>query len=219
MLLPGLPNLLQKTNMSLTLNKLIGESMRSQTSCCVRLLRLIVFLYSPIALTQDFDSELKALAGNLATKIEGANVRSVTVLDFTDLQGVPTELGRFLAQELSNKLVDAANTVSVVDRANVQFLLRENKLSIEGLINPETRKKLGNLIGVDALVVGTTTPVDDRFRLSARLTSVDTGRILGSHTVTLSASDELSQFYRRGVSGAAINRLAKNSLLFPLTHR
>jgi len=175
--------------------------MRKYFARCMVGLALVASLYSPWVSAQTYESDLRTLAGNLAARLEAAKLRSVTVIDFTDLQGTPTELGRFLAQELSDKLVGATNTISVVDRANVQFLLRENKLSIDRMLTPETSRKLGNLIGVDTIMIGTTTPIGDAFRLSVRAISVDTGRIVGSNAVTLSPSKDLAQLYNRGVAG------------------
>lgn len=152
-----------------------------------------------------YEAELGVLAKNLVTKLEASGQRSGTVLDFTDLQGSATELGRFLAQELSDKLVGVANTVSFVDRANLQYLLREHKLSMDGLVNPETSRKLGNLIGVDTIVLGSTTPVGDKIRLSVRAIAVDTGRIVASQSETLPTSKDLAQLFHRGVASAPVS--------------
>ena len=149
-----------------------------------------------------YEAELQAVAGKLIAQLEAAGQKSGTVLDFTDLQGQGTELGRFLAQELSDQLVRAAKTLSFVDRANLQHLLRENKLSMEGLVNPESSRKLGNMIGLDTVIYGTVTPLGDKIRLSVRAIAVETGRIVASQSESLPDAAELQQLYNRGVAGA-----------------
>jgi len=71
----------------------------------------LTFLASGLAsdkvCAEAYDTALKGVAANLVLKLEDAKQHSGTVLDFTDLQGAPTELGRFLAQELSGYLVGA----------------------------------------------------------------------------------------------------------------
>lgn len=151
---------------------------------------------------QSYEAALLAIAKSLVSKLEEANQRSGTVLDFTDLQGVPNELGRFLAQELSDQLVGAGRKISFVDRANLQTLLRENKLSVEGLVDPESSRKLGNLIGIDTIIFGTTTPMGDKIRLSVRAVNVETGKIVASQAATLAAVDGLGELYTRGVANA-----------------
>lgn len=147
-----------------------------------------------------YEVELRALAANLVSQLEAANQQSATVLDFTDLQGAPTELGRFLAQELSDQLFSASKKISFVDRANLQQLLHEKKLEVEGLINPETSRKLGNMIGIDTIIVGTTTPIGNIIKLSVRAIAVDTGRIVASQTADVPAIPGLGELYNRGVA-------------------
>ncbi|AZO32524.1 FlgO family outer membrane protein [Mesorhizobium sp. M1B.F.Ca.ET.045.04.1.1] len=147
-----------------------------------------------------YDDDLQKVAEKLIAQLETAGQARATVLDFTDLQGQQNELGRFLAQELSDKLIGAAKSVSFLDRAGLQYLLKENKLSAEGLVNPETTRKLGNLIGVDTLIVGTATPLGKKIRLSVRAIAVETGKIVGSQSVTLPPDDELLALYTHGVA-------------------
>lgn len=152
------------------------------------------------AAAQDLDSDMQSVANRMVSQLEAAHQHSAAVLDFTDLQGAPTGLGRYLAQELSDKLVGASQSISIVDRANVQFLLRENKLSAEGLVNPATSRKLGNLIGVDTIIVGTTTPMETTIRVSVRAIAVETGRIVASQSQDLRSSRDLLQLYYEGVA-------------------
>ncbi|MFI5020377.1 MAG: FlgO family outer membrane protein [Alphaproteobacteria bacterium] len=156
-----------------------------------------------VASAQSYETNLKSIATNLVAKLEEANKRSSTVLDFTDLQGSPTELGRFLAQELSDQLVSGSKKVSFVDRANLQVLLREHKLSVEGLVNPESIAKIGNLVGIDTIIVGTTTAMGDTIRLSVRAIDVETGKIVVSQATNLPATSGLMALSNRGVESAS----------------
>jgi curli biogenesis system outer membrane secretion channel CsgG len=161
------------------------------------------------------DTSLRTTATGIAAAMERANLSSVTVLDLTDLQGRPTELGRFLAQELSDKMVGASPRVSVVDRTNLMYLLRENKLSIDGLINPETSRKLGKLIGVDTILVGSITPLSDGFRVNVRAVAVETGRVVTAQSISLPPSADLTVLSNRGVApqgaGGAAQRAAQQA--------
>jgi hypothetical protein len=150
--------------------------------------------------TAGYEATLKAVAARLVLQLELAHEKSGTVLDFTDLQGQGTELGRFLAQELSDQLVSEAKTFALVDRANLQFLLKENKLTMEGLIDPNTSRKLGGMIGIDTIIMGTITPIGHSARLSVRAVAVDTGKIVTSQAVNLPLTDQLIELYTHGVA-------------------
>jgi TolB-like protein len=136
-----------------------------------------------------YDVELRAMGSNLVAQLQAAGQKNGTVVDFTDLQGKQSELGRFLAQELSDNLITATKTFSLVDRANLQILLRENKMSIEGLIDPTTTRKLGNLIGIDTVIVGTVTPLGKSVRLSVRAVAIETARVVAAQSATLAGLD------------------------------
>jgi hypothetical protein len=161
---------------------------------------------------QTYDAQVKELATALVNQMEAARQRSGTVLDFTDLQGAATELGRFLAQELSDQLVSSSSQVSFVDRANLQYLLRENKLSTEGLVNPQSSRKLGNLIGIDTVLFGTVTPIGTKsIRLSVRAVAIETGKIVVARSVTLTMSDDIAAMYTRGVASGGSGVESSNS--------
>ena len=149
-----------------------------------------------------YEGALHLVAARLVSQLETAHQKSGTVLDFTDLQGQGTALGRFLAQELSDQLVSAAKIFSLVDRANLQYLLRENKLSMEGLIDPNTSRKLGNMIGIDTVIFGTVTPTGQSVRLSVRAVAVETGKIVTSQSISVPLTAQLSELYTQGVAGS-----------------
>jgi TolB-like protein len=165
-----------------------------------------------VARAQDYEAELKTTATSLVGKLEAANQQSGTVLDFTDLQGAPTELGRFLAQELSDQLVTMSKKISFVDRANLQTLLRENKLSMDGLVNPESSKRLGKLIGVDTIIFGNTTQIGDKIRLSIRAVAVETGKIVATQSSNLPVAGGLGDLQTRGVASAPTESTSSSSV-------
>lgn len=148
-----------------------------------------------------YERDLQELSDALIAKLDSTGQRSGTVLDFTDLQGVPTELGRFLAQELSDRLVTNGRRMAFIDRINIRHLLNENKLSEDGFINPKTSQKLGNMVGIDTVIVGTTTPLGETIRISVRAISVDTGKIVATQAAVLKTTRELRELMNRGVSG------------------
>src|ERR1043166_8772640 len=160
----------------------------------VALLSVAAFV-SYLTAAQCYETELRSVATKLVASLEASGQKSGTVIDFTDLQGQGTELGRFLAQELSDQLVTASRTVSFIDRANLQHLLRENKLSMDGLINPQTSRKLGNMIGIDTILFGTVTPIGKSIKLSVRAVAVETGKIVASQSTSFAAVEGLGELY------------------------
>jgi hypothetical protein len=171
---------------------------RLRTALLVCLLLLGVL---PMQSALAYEAELEKLATDFVTKLDASGNKSAAVFDFTDLQGASTVLGKFLAQEFSDQLVSNAKTVTFVDRANLQLLLRENKLTEDGLINPETSQKLGQMIGIDTIVFGTITPISKTsIKLSIRAVAVQTGKIMTVKSASFTIPSELMEMYTQGLS-------------------
>ena len=104
----------------------------------------------------------------------------MAVVDFTDLQGNVTELGRFFAQEISTSLAMEGKTFEVVDRTHLNSILAEHQLAEKGIIDPETARELGKIAGVEILVTGTITPMGDYLRLNATVLDIETAKIISA---------------------------------------
>ena len=89
------------------------------------------------------DREMRATAGTFAETLAKLGKKSVAVVDFTDLQGNVTELGRYLAEQMSIALALTDKGIEVVDRTHLKAIVQENKLSASGLIDPSTALKAG----------------------------------------------------------------------------
>jgi len=129
-----------------------------------------------------YEKEIKNISQELAKKIEEAGKKSIAVVDFNDLQGNITELGRFLAEEFSTALVTTGKGFEVVDRTHLKSILAEHKLSFTGLIDPQTARKLGRIAGVEAIVIGTITPFGDSVRISVKVLVTDTAKVVTAST-------------------------------------
>src|SRR4051812_10896587 len=75
------------------------------------------------------DSDLRNLADSFSVTLSKLSKKTVAVVDFTDLQGNVTELGRYLAEQMSVALAAAHNGIEVVDRTHIKVLIQENKLN------------------------------------------------------------------------------------------
>jgi TolB-like protein len=146
-----------------------------------------------------YQRETRAAADAISEKLSAAGKKSVAVVDFTDLQGETTELGRFLAEEISVALASGDRPLEVVDRTHLKVLVQENKLSATGLIDPATAKKLGQIAGVDAIVTGTLTPFGDSVRLTLKVLDTSTARIVAATTAEIPKTKAIEELIARGV--------------------
>lgn len=147
--------------------------------------------------------EINAAAVLLAEDIAATTKLSVAVVDFTDLQGQVTELGRFVAEEMALGLVMARKNLSVVDRTHLKTLMEEHKLSTSGVIDPTTARQLGKIVGVQALVTGTITPFPDSVRVVIKVLDTDTARILAASSMDIAKTQTVESLLSRDISKGA----------------
>jgi TolB-like protein len=146
-----------------------------------------------LAQAQDMDTELAKLSDKLATQIKDQGKKKVAVLDFTDLQGGSSELGKYIAEQFTVNLVMNKRDFSVLDRANLKSILAEHKLTATGLIDPENAKKLGMFAGVDALILGTIIPKGQNTSINAKIITTDTAEIVGAARAEFTTDNTVQQ--------------------------
>jgi TolB-like protein len=144
-----------------------------------------------------YQGDMEEQAAALARKILKNDIHRVGVEDFGDLDGRVTELGRYLAEELSGALVAAAKGFEVIDRQRMKSLLAEHRLGTTGLLDPETMQKLGKIAGVEALVTGTLTRLSDRVELHLKVLDMETAAILVSSKVEIPETDPIKDLLRK----------------------
>jgi curli biogenesis system outer membrane secretion channel CsgG len=137
---------------------------------------VVTLVLVPLCAAQDFQS----LASSISKSIAASGRKTVAVTDFTDLDGNPTKLGRYLAEEFSDALFSEAKGFDVIDRTNLKAILQEHKLATTGLIDPATARKLGQIAGVETLVTATITPFEESVRLSLKVVDTETAKIIAS---------------------------------------
>ncbi|CAN2041680.1 TolB amino-terminal domain-containing protein [Candidatus Magnetomoraceae bacterium gMMP-15] len=147
-----------------------------------------------------YEAEINKLSATMAEKIAVMKKAKVAVVDFTDLQGDVTELGRFIAEELSVALASLSKSFKVVDRIHLKSIIKENNLSATGIIDPATARKLGKIVGVDALVTGSLTPFGDSVRISVKILDTITAEIIDADRVNIAKTEAIKALLATSVS-------------------
>lgn len=147
-----------------------------------------------------YEQEVKQLSAQMAEAITKSGKKTVAVVDFTDLEGNVTELGRFLAEEFSVALYEDAKDFDVIDRTNLKILLQEHKLASTGIIDPQTARRLGEIAGVQALITGNITPFGDSVRLSVKILDTSTAKVLGGFTGEIPRTKAIDELLAKGIA-------------------
>ncbi len=90
-------------------------------------------------------------------------------------KGYGDKIGDFLVASLAEN-----PELIVLERAELKKTLDEQKLNLSGLVKPEEATQVGRLTGAKIFISGSIVELDSTLILSARITSTETGRIIGA---------------------------------------
>jgi len=159
---------------------------------------IVIVLFQPY-ISWAYEKEIRELSSVMAENIAKAGKTRIAVVDFTDLQGNVTELGRFIAEELAVALLEKKQGFEIVDRTHLQTLIKEHKLSATGLIDPATAQKLGQIAGVDALVTGSITPFGDSIRITVKILDITTAKLIGAVAANIPKTKAIEELLDKGI--------------------
>jgi len=74
--------------------------------------------------------------------------------------------------------------LQVVERERLDAILTELKFQHSGLADPQQATKLGKILGVQFLLMGSYTAIEEMIRIDARIVEVETGLVLKAEEIT-----------------------------------
>lgn len=140
---------------------------------------------------------------------KAAGKTRIAVMEFSDLDGQVSDFGRLLSEELITRLF-LTGRFEVVERLLLGKIIKEHKLQLTSIVDPESAKQLGKIAGVDAIVSGTCSDIGTGIRVNARIISTETGSVAAVASATIgkdAAAERLSQ-PQRGDSDATASQPA-----------
>ena len=147
---------------------------------CLQAGLTMVVLFTACSALHSQEASIAGVAEDLARSLAAGTHKRVAVVDFTDLNSTVTLLGRHFAQELEIDLATSQMKLDLVNRSRLSELIKELKLNVTGTIDPATAKQLGKFAGVDVLIVGTVTPLDEVVRLDVEAINTEDARVLAA---------------------------------------
>ncbi|MEA1986944.1 MAG: FlgO family outer membrane protein [Candidatus Marinimicrobia bacterium] len=130
------------------------------------------------------DSQLEILVAQIVNSLSENNKVKIGVMQFTDLQGNASNLGKYIAEELTTRLY-LTKRFDVVERQMMDKILEEQNLSLHGYIDIDSKVGVGKVLGVDAIVSGSITDLGEYIKINARLISPEDGKVFSVASVKI----------------------------------
>lgn len=149
--------------------------------CFTLFLTLFVFSFTsfaPALAASNLEEGVGQLAQQISKSMQEKQKQKIAIIDFSDLNGNVTSLGQFMAEELTTQLfMVAPGKFEVVERRQLMKLEDELMLGQTGFIEEKSIKKMGQVLGVDAIVTGSMTDLGNTVKINARLIGVESAKV------------------------------------------
>lgn len=156
---------------------------------------LLVFSLSSCRAQSDFETAIAQAAKELTGKLQLQLLGKVAVVNFTNHLGEENELGIIAAEEFTYALIDHAFGFEVMDRGHLQAIFEEHKLAMGGLVNEASLIEWGKLESVEALVIGSITRLDNKYKLTLKAIDTETAGIVAASKCVFVASPAWDAYY------------------------
>lgn len=125
------------------------------------------------------DEVFKSLAEKLS-KVEGKLPnKTIAIYGFEVIGKKDDPYAKYATEKLTHELVSAGD-LTVIERSRIDQILKEQSLSMTGAVDSNTAAKIGKILSVDAVVIGTIHITHGRTEFIARAIQSEKGIILAS---------------------------------------
>jgi len=137
---------------------------------------------------------LVALCAMTAGSVAGQDVPTVAVMDFSSFMmgegGGSVQLGKALSAMLVTEF-SGRDGMRVVERQQLNDLIREQDLSLSGRIEESDAIEVGKMLGVQYVFLGQVTSIVDNLRMDIRAVDVETSEIVS----VMKKSDKTTELF------------------------
>ncbi len=136
------------------------------------------------------DDQLDRLTEQIVNDLKGDQKLKIAVIEFSDLDGEVSNLGRYISEEITTRLYQAKR-FQVLERELLTKVMEEHKLNLSGIIDENTAVEVGVLLGVDAIGTGTISDLGKFVKVNARMISTERGSIFAAASVEIFKDDRV----------------------------
>jgi len=109
----------------------------------------------------------------------------IAIMPFVYLDGRKSDGGLIVSERLTTRIVKLKK-FKVIERQLLEKVLTEQNLGTTGIIDVESTKKIGKILGVGAIITGTLLDVGNQMvEINARLINTETAEVIATSSVEI----------------------------------
>jgi len=139
---------------------------------------LAIFCWTgPHAPAGEGNTDFRNIAMEIVSFAKANDINKISVLGFTGKDGVEKNEADYLSKKMGAYLAGHPKP-AIIERALLEKILRETKLSASGGAGGDKSKFLKDIFLIDAVVTGTVFAAGKKLKVLTRLIDLETGRVL-----------------------------------------
>ncbi|MCK4777638.1 MAG: hypothetical protein KAS39_04615, partial [Actinomycetia bacterium] len=144
------------------------------------------------------------------------SAQTIAILDFENSSGHSEY--NYLSKGIPDILLTdmmVSEKLTFIERGRIKEIIKEQKLSLSGLIDEKTSAELGKLTGAELLLTGSFIIDKDILRIDGRIISVKTGKVIYAEKTTGKLSESIIRIVD-DLAGALLKALTSEDIDFNL---
>ena len=142
--------------------------------------------------SSSLEAGIEELAADISNQMKAKGISKIAIDDFTDLNGYKSAVGDFISEELvTNFYTQGIGSFEVVERRELARVLKEQKLGSSGLLNKATIAKVGEILGIDAIVTGSIAYLGRHLKVNARMLGVNDAKVFAAASKKIPKDDSV----------------------------
>ncbi|MFH1562990.1 MAG: FlgO family outer membrane protein [Nitrospirota bacterium] len=143
-----------------------------------------LFFVIPCYAAGNLETAMVDLSTQLSQYVSTPKELTIGVVEFQNLSYKNTNMEKFLCEELTNQLF-LTKKFKVIEKSQLYKVIEEQKLSLNQVVDPENAGKIGKILGIDGILIGSIAEKDNSIVINARIVNVAQGEILATANVNI----------------------------------
>jgi len=150
-----------------------------------------------IAQTGNYEATIENIAQKLATSINSEGKKTITIADFTNLEGAIPELGRDISGDLEAAFLYGGYGFKLVSRDELNRIIEEQNISRSRMTEKDNVKRIGKIANVDVIIAGTVSDWGEQIKINAQLLEVETAMIIGGGKGNVTSTSTIKKKFEK----------------------
>lgn len=151
---------------------------------CVLFILLLILLSKTLVLDAR-ENAYDKMAKEFSESASLLSQPKIAIMPFVYLDGRKSDGGPIVSERLTTRIVKLKK-FQVIERQLLEKVLTEQNLGTTGIIDVESTKKIGKILGVGAIITGTLLDVENQMvEINARLINTETAEVIATSSVEI----------------------------------